>query len=170
MSDRAKYENRILQMVLLLLACTMFSFWMLANLYARYVTGAEGEDSARVASFQVGDSNTLEKTYELTPVTTDSAKRQFTVKMSNDSEVAVRYTFSIAREGNLPLTITASGPEGTALSEDSTSEVWRVEKAAGTYSDEPYTFTLSLPDTEDNYRYAGGVESIVLTVKAEQID
>lgn len=170
MSDRERYENRIWQILLILLALTMFSFWMLGGLYARYVTGAEGEDSARVASFQVNDSNTLQKTYELNPMTINSANRQFTVKITNNSETAVRYTFSVEKNGNLPLNIAVNGPNHTTLSKDETADVWRVDKAAGKYQDEPYTFTLSLDDTDENYQYAGGVESIVLTVKAEQID
>lgn len=170
MSDRAKFENRIVKMALLLLTLTMLSFSLLGNLYARYVTQAEGEDSARVASFQADDSNTLQKSYELSPMTVNSDQQKFTVKMTSNSEVAVRYRFSITKEGNLPLTITAAGPEGTALSPETVGDVWIVDKAAGKYQEEPYTFTLSLENTEESYRYAGGVESIVLTVDVEQID
>lgn len=169
MSGIEKFQTVISRTLLILLAFTIYSFWMLGGLYARYVTKAEGGDNARVAYFQIADSNTLQKTYKLVPMSTDNQEQAFTVNMSNNSETAVRYTFSIEKEGNLPLNITAQN-NGNVLTKDTVSDVWSVERAAGKSGDEEYKFTLSLDNTEENYRYSGGVESIRLTVKAEQID
>ena len=158
----------MLQILFLLLAATMFSCWMLGGLYAKYVTTANSADSARVAAFSVKDGNTMEKTYLLTP--SANGGDSFAVEMENNSEVAIRYTFSIEKEGNLPLNITANGPAGTVLSKEENADCWTVEKKAGEGQNETYTFTLSIENTEESYQYAGGVEQIQLTVKAEQID
>lgn len=165
-----KSENKLPQILLLLCSLTLFSFWMLSHLYARYTTQMTGQDSARVAAFHVKDGNDLQETYVLDPSITDGDAQKITVTVENNSEVAVRYTFSFEADGNLPLEITAGAPEGITLQKEMAQNVWTVEKEAAVKWDETYTFTLSMEKEEENYRYSGGVESIRLTVKAEQID
>lgn len=168
MAKREQAETFLARFLLGLVVLTLFSFWLLGNLYAKYATQAEGGDSARVASFQVEDSNDLEETYVLEPALTAAESSVINVTVKNSSEVAVRYTFSFETDGNFPLVITGDGPNLQADAEE--SQTWIADKTAGSTWDEAYTFTLSLKDEEDNYQYAGGVESIQLTVTAAQID
>ena len=170
MSKRETRENRLLQIVLILLALTLISFWLLSNMYARYVTQSEGSDSARVAQFQIGNENHLNETYVLNPMMSGGEDQKVTVRITNDSEVAVRYTFTFKTDGNLPLAITGSGPSGTTLQKTDGKNVWTIDKAPATKCDEVYTFNLSLENNDESYQYAGGVEKIQLTVQAEQID
>lgn len=170
MSKRETHENRLLQIVLILLALTLISFWLLSNMYARYVTQSEGSDSARVAQFQIENKNNLKETYVLNPMMSGSADQKITVGITNDSEVAVKYTFTFKTDGNLPLTITGSGPSETTLQKKDGENVWTIDKSPATQWDEVYTFNLSLENDEESYQYAGGVEKIQLTVQAEQID
>jgi len=171
MTKREKAEIRFVQLVMLLLALTLVSFWMLGNLYARYATQASGSDSARVAAFQITDSNDVAETYQIYPSMTGEEQQKVAVQIQNSSEVAVRYTFSFDTDGNLPLVITGNSPEGTTLTKATDTEnSWTIEKAAGSGWNETYTFALSLDNTSENYQYAGGVESMTLTVLAEQID
>lgn len=166
MADREQLENRIIQILLILLALTMLSFWMLGNLYAKYATSSENSDQARVARFSVLDTNDMQETYEIHPSLTGSQVQQIKIRVTSSSDVAVRYTFSIDLDGNLPIRI--NGEDG--LEKQSNANIWTTEKTAGASGDETYTFTMSLENEADSYQYAGGVESIVLTVKAEQID
>ena len=170
MSKSDRFETAMLRMLLLLCTLTLFSFWMLGNLYAKYAVGASGTDSARTAVFEISDDNNLRETYVLNPAMTGTDEQKVQITVKNSSEVAVRYTFSFETEGNLPLEITASAPEGVSIQKDASSWKWVVEKEAGSQWNESYHFVLSLEDAEDNYQYAGGVESIQLTVTSEQID
>lgn len=193
MSTREKIENRMMQLLLVLITLTLFSFWMLGNMYAKYVTKSEGTDSARVAAFVIEDTNNLKQTYELNPSMTGTDEQKVQVTIKNSSEVAVRYTFSFITDGNLPIQIAGNrksngsndensdgnsngsetsigGSAATKGTDGVNANTWTVEKTAGTSWDETYTFTLSIENTNESYQYAGGVESIQLTVKAEQID
>lgn len=163
-----KTEQRILRILAVLLGLTLISFWMLSGLYAKYVTGSQGEDSARVAAFRITDANDIQETYVLNPSLSADEAKKVTVTIENASEAALRYTFSFETEGNLPLQITGSGPEGVMLTQE--EQVWTTERPAGSGAEESYTFTLSMSNEEQNYQYAGGVESIRLTVRTEQID
>lgn len=171
MSKREKFEKRLLQLLLVLCAMAVVSFWMLGNLYAKYVTQAGSSSSASVGVFDIEDSNDLKETYVLNPSMTDTEDQTVTITMKNNSDVAARYTFSFATDGNLPLVITAKAPDGVDIKRASDgSNTWTVDKAAGQKLEENYQFVLALDDTAESYKYAGGVGSIQLTVTAEQIE
>ena len=77
---------------LVLLFLTLVSIHMTSGLYARYVATASGEDSARVAKFDVVTS------LENPDVTIDCATGttgQYVIKVKNNSEVAVNYTLFV---------------------------------------------------------------------------
>lgn len=164
-----KNGKRMQRLCGILASLTLLSFSGLGSLYARYVTEATGVDSARVAAFQITEQDDLAETYVLYPELDGEAKQEIRVTMENKSETAVRYLFSIETEGSLPLQIEAGGPEG-AVPEKQEENCWMVERPAGPGEAEKYLFLLSLPDEADNYRYAGGVESLRLTIRAEQTD
>jgi len=74
-----------------LLCLTLFSFYLTAGLYARYGTGSESGDSARVAAFDVKVSGPE----NVTCVVSAMEPGQITLTVDNDSEVAVAYSFRI---------------------------------------------------------------------------
>ena len=170
MSKRETYDNRLMQVLILLLSLTLLSLWMLTNLYAKYVTQAEGSDSARVAKFHIDASDNFKETYELNPSMTDQAEQQIQVEITNDSEVATQYTFSFEMDGNVPFEITGKAPENVTLTKQENKDQWTVEKEPTKNQTETYTFTVKIKNIEENYQYAGGVGSIKLTVSADQID
>ena len=90
----------LLRIALVLLCMVAFSTSMLAGLYARYSTKADGEDSARVARFDV-KAEGLSGDVTVNASQADAAGTyQFTVK--NDSEVAITYDLVITFEGGIP--------------------------------------------------------------------
>ena len=117
MSKGEKTEIRFVQLVMLLFALTLTSFWMLGNLYARYAAQASGADQARVAGFQVsmeknGDPTTTtgiginQETGDLT-----ADKIGFTV--SGRSEVAFGYKVQVE----------LTHADGTALTQDEWNKI-----------------------------------------------
>lgn len=170
MSKREKYENRLMQAVILLLGLTLLSLWMLSNMYAKYASQGSGFDSGRVAQFHVSSENNMKETYQLNPEMTDQDLQKVTVLITNDSEVAVKYTFKFESEGNLPLAVTGQAPGGLLLAQSESGDQFTIQKAAGEELSEVYTFTIAIKNTEESYQYAGGVGSIKMTVTAEQID
>lgn len=170
MSKREKYENRLMQTVILLLGLTLISLWMLSNMYAKYVSQGEGTDSARVAQFHVTATDNFSETYELNPSMTDNDTQKIQIKVTNKSEVATKYIFNFQTDGNVPFDIKGTGPDGTTLTKSEDKEQWEIDKSPKTNWDETYTFTIAMKNTEENYQYAGGVGSIKMTVTAEQID
>ena len=80
---------------LVLLLLTMITTHMTADLYAKYTTTASGADSARVAKFDVKCT--------VTPVT--GTMDQFTVTVTNDSEVAIEYDLTVVSDVTMDATI-----------------------------------------------------------------
>lgn len=110
-----------------LLCLTLFSFYLSGGLYARYATKASGQDSARVARFDVSIQTSLDLYSEMIPLGEmqpgGSQKIVFTV--TNNSEVAVKFTATVVNlTGNLPLEILISGvPQVLDVNEEKTIEL-----------------------------------------------
>ena len=163
-----KNEKMISSWLLRIAAClfclVLVSYWMLGNLYAKYTTETSMGDGARVASFSVGDENTLQETFAVSLVPGET--KQVQVKMTNHSEVAVRYLFDFTVEGDLPLQIKPA--ERMDEFTKNAGGAWVTERPANLTADDAYLFDLSIDGSD--YSYAGGVASVELTVTAEQID
>lgn len=169
MTKRQRYDNRLMQVLILLLSLTLLSLWMLTNLYAKYVSQGEGSDSARVAQFHINASDNFRETYELAPSLLDNDSQKVNIQITNKSEVATKYTFTFEMDGNIPLEITSAGPEGVTITKEEKNQ-WTVEKPPTNIQNEQYTFTIKIKNTEENYQYAGGIGSVKMTVSADQID
>jgi hypothetical protein len=162
--------NRILQAAAGLLCLALLSAWALSGLLARFVSSSEDGDAASVASFHITDdtssvtqSITLKPGSNIGSVDDDS---QFQVVVTNDSEVAVNYTFSMKLTGNLPLTVATTE---TGLTKENDQLIWHATAPASA-SSSTYTFYPVWPENDSDYRYSKGVESIQVTVTAEQED
>ena len=117
MSKGEKTEIRFVQLVMLLFALTLTSFWMLGNLYARYAVQASGADQARVAGFQINmekDGNPTTTTgigINQEPGDLTADKIGFTV--SGKSEVAFDYKVQVE----------LTHADGTALTRDEWAKI-----------------------------------------------
>lgn len=81
----------MIRIAAVLLCLVMISLHLMAGLYAKYTSNGSGEDSARVARFNVivnGTDADLD-------VTCTSNEDTYTIAVSNQSEVAVSYTISV---------------------------------------------------------------------------
>lgn len=81
----------MLKAAAVLLCLVMFSTHLMGGLYARYTATGTGEDSARVAAFNVDVSGSP----ELVTVSTAANEGVYTVTVENDSEVAVAYSMKV---------------------------------------------------------------------------
>lgn len=166
---KTTYGSLIAGMLSVLFCLTLISFWMLGNLYAKYVTQGNGSDDAVVAVFDISDSNTLTKDFAVSLNGIKSEKINVTI--SNKSEVAVRYRMEFISDGNLPLDIQAAAVNGeNTVTQEGGSWIWTSDKEADGHRTTPdeYEFTIKLQDA--GYQFSGGVEHLTLTVTAEQTD
>lgn len=173
--------KRISQVAAGLLCLALLSAWALSGLLARFVSGSEDGDAASVASFHITDGTSSEtKSITLKPGSntgTDEKTNTFQVVVTNDSEVSVNYTFAMKLTGNLPISVAAAqAADGTAnaLTQEKDADgndllVWRTTAPASADSS-TYIFYPVWQETYSDYRYSEGVESIQVTVTAEQED
>lgn len=91
-----RFHSAVPRIFAVLLLMTLISCHIISGTLARYVTAKSSSDFARVASFSVsaddGDSN-LSVSYP--------AAASYTVKVKNESEVAVSYTVKIVFDGDV---------------------------------------------------------------------
>jgi hypothetical protein len=146
--------------------------WMLSGLSARFTTSAYGDESARVASFSVDDKVEWQNTTELTADVTPGTSQIATIKIKNNSEVAVAYTVTVTNvTNNLPLKFIIDGDDGDPVADEYTYQS-SVQANSGETS---FKLIISWPaDTtsadEKNLDYIGMVDYITVKVTATQID
>ncbi|MBR2310752.1 MAG: hypothetical protein IKA47_09515 [Oscillospiraceae bacterium] len=154
-----------------LLCLTLITTHMTGGLFARYTVTATGSDEARVAKFDV--KSKIDKT-EVAIECEPDGEGEFQLTVTNQSEVAVRYTVSLNFYEELPsgVTVKLDGQEGT-ISDSGTTFSFTGEKvlAPGESSD-AQKLTFSVSDfTKD---LTGGSVQIERTfdldIYAEQID
>lgn len=165
----AKLQNQIMRLAAVLLCLTLLSLYLLCGMYARYTSQDSGGDSARVAKFNVSESDSLQRhTYavEITPDTSENLE----VQITNSSETSVKYILEFLVEGNLPITITpdTNGAGNTLNQQNPNAWIWETTKASNLNTTETYNFNLSL--SNKSYMYSGGIERIILTLTVEQVD
>lgn len=101
MKYRTKYAkpstgDTMMRIAFLLLCLVIISVYMMGGLLAKYTANGSGDDSARVAKFDVKVTGTAEDLVMVAANTVDAESYQIRVK--NDSEVAVRYTIHVTIE------------------------------------------------------------------------
>ncbi len=160
----------LLRIALVLLCMVAFSTSMLAGLYARYSTKADGEDSARVAKFNVA-ADWKDVTVVASSVQTNG-EYQFTV--TNHSEVAITYDLVITFEGGIPsyAQVSLDGKSGTPDGNTITFSDVASLAPATTDTQRTLTFTVDLeiftqPATGESYSQE---VAFTATVRCTQID
>lgn len=145
-----------LYVALILFILLILSMHFSKDLYGRYFTTTNGQDGARVATFEVDDgfASTYSEVISISAKPGDQKEFAFTV--INKGEVAVRYTVSANNlTNNLPLTFVFTPG---VLSPKDTQNL---------------TFTVVWDDTileNTNPNYANKTDFIELTIVIEQID
>ena len=162
----------LLRIALVLLCMVAFSTSMLAGLYARYSTKADGEDSARVAKFDV-KAEGLSGDVTVNASQADAAGTyQFTVK--NDSEVAITYDLVITFPGGIPDYLQTSLPDKVAVKSGNTITFSDVASLAPDTADTKRTLTFTV-DLEKFTQPATGESyeeplTFTATIRCTQID
>jgi hypothetical protein len=163
--------NRIPLVAAGLLCLALLSSWLISGLLARYTTSTEGGDAARVATFVIDGSAEGNTGYVyIQPGSGEDANDidEFTIEVTNNSEVAVRYRFSMDVEGNLPLELTPTDDSSNLEPSENNLE-WHTKDAVQNGTTK-YKFKTVWKNKNNDYRYSDGIESIKVTLTAEQED
>ena len=165
----------LLRIALILLCMTLFSTSMLSGLYAKYTAKNNGEDSARVAKFNV-EAAGLSGDVTVNASQADAAGiYQFTV--TNHSEVAITYDLVITFPSGIPpyAQVSLDGKSGTPDGNSITfSDVASLAPAAPS-KNHTLTFTVnmskldSLTYSADGETYSQKV-TFTATIRCTQID
>lgn len=97
MEKSNKRTTPIFYIAMLLLVLVLFSTRMVCSLYARFISTADGSDSARVATFNVDCQGPQDATMDIKLDFFDSTKQTDTIEfaVTSSSEVAVSYEISL---------------------------------------------------------------------------
>lgn len=107
--------NPMLRLAAILFCLVLITTSMMSGLYARYTAEGKGEDSARVAQWNVGATGTPVES-EVKPAETDG---QYTITVTSNSEVAAEYDITVTLTNALPDYITVKLDDKTpVVSED----------------------------------------------------
>lgn len=147
---------------LALLCLLLVTSLMMGEIYARYFTFDENQDSASVAQFEVTETLTVTKSdgQEVSSfVVGDSLipgqSTTYTFEVTNNSEVTIKFIVSGDRLfEELPLTLT-------------TSELLLQPGKTGTVE---FVVSWDLKEENTNVIYGDKIEMIEITVHAEQVD
>ena len=111
-----KKKINIVRAACVMLCLTLVSVYMTSGMFAKFATGGKKDDKGRVAAFDVdvGDGGINEYAFveeEMQP------NGDYSVTVTNKSEVAVRYTIEIKFEENVPEYLKISRVDGANVTE-----------------------------------------------------
>ena len=141
----------LMRTVAVLLILVFLSTAMVTGRYARYISSASSEDSARVAKFHV----TVSEETELisVPIQPGQTAEMF-FSVTNDSEVAVALAYEVKNvHNNLPLEFLH--PVSDAVGPGKTVDV---------------PLKITWPAGQSNDNYIGMVDLLEISVRAVQVD
>ena len=167
-------RNKILARTAIGLFClVLVSVYLLSGMLARYISSAEGSDSARVATWEITQENfTSEALTASFAAATYPRTADHTVKVRNRSEVAANAIITLSGLGNLPITAElldeSSNVVEATIDQPSYTAVWVVPMAAES-EERTFIIRLTFADHPDS-RYAGMTDILTLSLIAEQID
>ena len=175
-----------------LLCLTLFSMWLMSNIYARYTTKVSVGDGVRVAAyvFELKDaSESMAVNLEKIKKPGDEQKYIFSVTNKKEnvlSEVAQSYTIKLEAEGSMPiiceireqsdaeqeageLICEAGNVKGINANQNISTEI---ELPAAEESTKTYQLTARWPEeyNDEKYASASGTSVVTLTIDAQQLD
>lgn len=165
-------EQRIpvsILMALFLLALVLLTVQVLS----RYVNGGSGGSEAQVARFQV-TSDLTEFQKQLSVELRPGMEESYSFEVLNESEVMAKLVMSLSCEGNLPLQILyKSGTQAEQVLSENILTIGNPEWTDRLNAEDKkktYTLTVRWPKDRNDSMYAGGVSTVELKIKVEQID
>jgi len=168
-------KNIPMYLACILLCLVLISTYMTADLFARYTAEGQGSDSARVAKFEIEADNLRFSTQMRTDIAPGVTTGD-TIVVSNNSEVAVKYSVKVIKEtDNLPLSFEVSTDGG---SYEAMTQVMKDGQPTGEYTIEKnlvYGAAVNhviriIWDRQGAEQYMGMVDEIRIEIEAEQID
>lgn len=161
------YKNIPIYAAAVMLCMTLLSTYFVAGLYARYSTGEENINEARVAKFSITGDGTLLEPIEAELAPGDSLEE--VLNIHNNSEVAVEYTISVTNVTNiLPLHFSMTKADSAPdLAADGTT--FTAQQLPGSHTDQ-YTLHIDWAAADNDPALMGLVDYITVTVTATQID
>lgn len=148
----SKTNTILIRVMVVLLVLVCLSTAMVTGRYARYYSAAGGEDSARVAKFDVVVSDTESQLASVLIQPGETAEKFFTVE--NKSEVAVALRFQVtSKYQNLPLEFLH--PVNGVVAPGETKDV---------------PLEITWPAKNNSSHYIGKVDLIEISVQAVQVD
>lgn len=175
MANKTKYEYKLNPVYLLaavLVILMAIAAVLMLNTYAKYITTADGTDSARVAKFEISDTGSMYETsfaLEVDPIQPAAVNDALT--LTNNSEVDVKCCITVDSTANLPLIFEWTDEDGnkSSVPADEAAEFTLESNGDSSVYDLAVKWDTSTDDNK-SFTYRRQVDSISLTVKFEQID
>ena len=163
----------LLRIALILLCMTLFSTSMLSGLYAKYIAKNNGEDSARVAKFDVEAAGLSGDITVDASIGQTNGEYKFTV--TNKSEVAVSYDLVITFDQALPAGVSLTLQDyGLSISEGNTFTFSKIASLAPGMVGTEHTLTFQLDLNAFTEEVSGEsvskTVSFTATIRCTQID
>ena len=163
--------------VLILICAVVVSASVVFGLYAKYIVGSDGGDSARVAKFVIEDSGDMfEQSYaiEIDPTNTESTPViiEDALTLTNNSEVAVSCELTVESVAELPLIFTWVDENDDTVGSAAANSKVSTDMPPNHNTEKTYDLYISWDDTEENklFTYRRQVDSLTLNVQCVQID
>lgn len=152
-----------MHIALLLLCAVLLSAYAIGGLYARYTSGNEGNDDARVAKFAFDQD--LSAQAQIIPTSLAPGEQQNTqIQIKNNGEVAIKCVVKIENlTENLPLEPIDSIKNGVdyKILESIVIESGKTET---------FDFVIEWPAEKSSTDFVGKMDLIRITVNVEQVD
>lgn len=159
MRQQNKKTPLVFRVGVTLLCIVMLFSHLTGGIYARYTATASGSDSARVAKFEVR-SDLKEQTTDLVLDLTNIKPgyiEEINLQVTNCSEVAVSYKFTVESLENIPLTFEFSPSyEGQFL--------------LGNTQTATHTLIISWPEAKNDVKFASEIDIVTIVLTCTQID
>lgn len=179
--ERSVKMNILMCIAMILLCVTLFSLFVVSNMYARYTESIDNGDSARVAKFSIKPGDEFDE--ELKAKTVPGKSESLILEIENDSEVAVEYTITVTKvTDNLPLEITLTPEDSTGEDKNPNSisgdggKKTSINISRQIPIEHTDKFKLKMEwepnsnDSEADLALMGMVDYITVSIKATQID
>lgn len=144
----------MLAVALSLLCFVLISTYMMSGLYARYTSSGSGDDTARVAKFDVSYAWEGEVDIKVQ----NSLEGSYTFSVTNNSEVAVRYSLYLNFDTAFPeyLTVKVDDTDGTFSADRKTVTFENVGDIAVAASGKTHVLKFTVSNVNDFTSAADG--------------
>lgn len=164
MKGRNRKQGWLGHVLIVLASMVLITSWSLCGTYAKYVSGASGSSTARVAKFEVTESGKWDSENPVELKLDPETPVKYSVQITNKSEVAVRCLVSgDSQYNNLPLDFTMLDKDEKLLEQGDVIP-------AGNQEIHQYYLQVSWRGTDKDASYAGKTDLITITLQAVQED